>query len=150
MRAGSAGSRSRRSGKEISREGREVATPCILSTRWARWVGGACAACSPSARRVGGVAEPSDDDDSGMLDELVYEPCWKATWTYWTSMGGRSGGAVSLLAPEIDSIEEDEAAAGEEEHAAAGGLPILPRMADGKQRPSTTKAYLEVSKGKVQ
>ena len=31
--------------------------------------------------------------------------------------------------PEIGSIEEDEAA--------AGGLPILPRMVDGKQRPGT-------------
>jgi len=48
------------------------------------------------------------------------------------------------------SIEEDEAAVGEEEHAAAGGLPILPRMVDGKQRPSATRAYLEVGKGKVQ
>ena len=44
--------------------------------------------------------------------------------------------------PEIGSIEEDEAA--------AGGLPILPRMVDGKQRPSATRAYLEVGKGKVQ
>jgi len=111
---------------------------------------GASAARSPSARRVGGVAGPSDNDDSGMLNELVYEPCWKATWTYWTSTGGRSGGAVSLSAPEIGSIEEGEAAAGEEEHAAAGGLPILPRMVDGKQRPSSTRAYLEVGKGKVQ
>jgi hypothetical protein len=41
-------------------------------------------------------------------------------------------------------------AVGEEEHAAAGGLPILPRMVDGKQRPSATRAYLEVGKGKVQ
>ena len=42
-------------------------------------------------------------------------------------MGGRSGGAVRLSALEIGSIEEDEAAAGEEKHVVAGGLPILPR-----------------------
>jgi hypothetical protein len=45
-------------------------------------------------------------------------------------------------------IEEDEAATGVEEHAAAGGLPILPRMVYGKQRTGAMRACLEVGKGK--
>jgi hypothetical protein len=57
--------------------------------------------------------------------------------------------------PEVGSGEEDEAVAGKEEHAAADGLPILPRTVDGKRRPGAIfvleRACLEVGKvGKVQ
>jgi len=59
-----------------------------------------------------------------------------------------------LPPPEVGS-EEDEAVTGKEEHAAADGLPILPRMVDGKRQPGAIfvleRACLEVGKvGKVQ
>ena len=62
--------------------------------------------------------------------------------------------AEELPPPEVGS-EEDEAVTGKQEHAAADGLPILPRMVDGKRQPGAIfvleRACLEVGKvGKVQ
>ncbi|XP_066319081.1 uncharacterized protein [Miscanthus floridulus] len=57
--------------------------------------------------------------------------------------------AEELPPPEVGS-EEDEAVTGKEEHAAADGLPILPRMVDGKRQPGAIfvleRACLEVGK----
>jgi len=62
--------------------------------------------------------------------------------------------AEELPPPEVGS-EEDEAVTGKQEHAAADGLPILPRTVDGKRQPGAIfvleRACLEVGKvGKVQ
>ncbi|KAG0533672.1 hypothetical protein BDA96_04G213200 [Sorghum bicolor] len=54
-------------------EGRDSNALCI-SSRWA-WQVRRFYCSYPSIHRVNGVAGPRDDDDLGMLDELVDETC---------------------------------------------------------------------------